>query len=215
MLGKLFFKRLLPGTVLYYLFVQVYVLYNSSNGKPNVLAEIAEPAIAVTSLPASVQANRKNMLERLWNLYTLNSSADLWDDFIDNAVWEEPNLKIVGRTPLEKIFRVFIGFVERSQILVKDNKIKVKSEVHYKSRIRLEIDFVITMSWLGIQKMGMTTWLELVKHGDTEKIVRLLEEWNHVPLITEENTLFPVGWSAERFRSIHGKLLEIICTIFD
>ena len=57
---------------------------------------------------------------------------------------------------------------------------------------------------------SIVIWLELIKDGDTEKIVRLAEEWNGVPLITRENTQFPIGWSAETFRFLHGKLFGLL-----
>ena len=197
MLVKLFFKRILPASLVYYFTFQAYVMYNAFNGEPRL---VSVQAIDILSLPEKDQATRTEMIHDSVDYYNTKLQ---WRHFHEEFILEDPLVKVYG---IESVVRnvhfweVYMGVDEVNTTL--------KSVTHYKSSIKLEL-CGRSKTRFGRVDIDITTWLEVEKYGDSEKIIRMNEEWNDIPNISQENTMFPIGWSAEMMRVILGKIIML------
>ena len=85
----------------------------------------------------------------------------------------------------------------------------LKSIKHYESSMCVCMNTVAT-TIIGTININMTIRLQLDNVSGSEKIVHMTEEWNDVPLIGRDNTVFPIGWTAEMMRIIIARIVVLL-----
>ena len=170
-------------------------MYNAFNGEKR---EILMRATDVNTFSQSRKDVRAEIIKDVENMYNLKPRFERFDDHYIN---EDPLAKIYGTVSVDLFHRFWTEYLH-----TRDTSTNIHSVIHYHSSIRLMMNNS-AVTRLGKIDVNMTVWLELSSVGGSEKVVHLTEEWNDVPLIDGDNTLFPIGWTAETFRRVFGQMV--------
>jgi hypothetical protein len=186
--------RFMLSFIFYCIAIQVFVMYNAFNGEKR---QILMQPTDVNTLSPSRQNARAEIIRDVENMFNLKPCFERFDDHYIN---EDALAKIYGTHSVKLFHKFWMTYLQ-----TRDTSTNIHSVTHYHSSIRLAMN-AIAVTRLGKIDLNMTVWLELGIVGDSEKVVHFTEEWNDVPLLDRDNTVFPIGWTAEMLRRIFGQI---------